>query len=160
MIFFIFDKKICTPPQFFWGWLKIQKIIFNQFSRHLRQFRTTLIFFILTKICCTPPNFFWGGGLKSSKLIFDQFSCHFLQFWKTLIFLIVDKKMFYAPHMFCLTEKFAYWVPIKALPNKLWYFLWIVVLQSGNEFTYCFKISIITTGMLEHIEFPSLRIHV
>ena len=136
------------------GGLKTPKIIFLPFQAILTNFKFLTINFLVS-------YFFGGGGwLKSPKKLFYQFSRHFRQFWTTLIFLIVDKKMFYAPHMFCLTEKFAYWVPIKALPNKLWYFLWIVVLQSGNEFTYCFKISIITTGMLELIEFPSLRIHV
>ena len=88
-----------APPIFLlWG-LKSQKIIFDKYSRHFRQFRRTLIFFIFDKIFLYAPKFIFlgGGGLKSPKLIFDQFSYHFRQFSTTLILFIFDKTIFRYP---------------------------------------------------------------
>ena len=57
--FFSFlTTKIFTPPKFFWGGLKSQKIIFNQFSRYFRNFWTTLIFFIFDNKFLYAPQFF------------------------------------------------------------------------------------------------------
>ena len=53
-----------TQICFFWGGLKSSKIIFDQFSRHFRQFWTTLIFSFLTTKFLLPPKFFWGGAKK------------------------------------------------------------------------------------------------
>ena len=44
------------------GGLKVQKIIFDQFSCHFRQFWTTLIFFQFWQKMLYVPLFFWGGG--------------------------------------------------------------------------------------------------
>ena len=48
---------------FFWGvGLKSSKIIFDQFSRHFRQFWTTLIFFIFDQKMLSGQQIFFGGG--------------------------------------------------------------------------------------------------
>ena len=78
---------------FFWGGgAKNPKIVFDQFSRHFRQFLTTLIFSFLTKMFLNVPYFFWGVGGEDnkSKNHFNLFSRHFRQFLTTLIF-SVDK---------------------------------------------------------------------
>ena len=49
---------------------KIPKIIYDQFSRHFRQFWTPLIFL-------------GGKGLTTQKIVVDQLSPHFSEFWTT-----------------------------------------------------------------------------
>ena len=55
-----------TPRVKFWS--NISKNISDQFSRHFRQFGTTLVFFILDE-----KYFFLGGGAKYPKTISDFF---------------------------------------------------------------------------------------
>ena len=86
--FFPFDGFFFRCPIFFWGGAKKFKIIFDQFSRHLRQFWTTLIFFhFWQKNVVRPPIFIFflgGGGLKLQKLFSTNFlaiACNFEQLW-------------------------------------------------------------------------------
>ena len=44
-----------------WRGAKNQKIVFNQCSRHFRQFWTTLIVLIFEEKNLYAPKFFWGG---------------------------------------------------------------------------------------------------
>ena len=72
---------------FLTGGLKSQKIVFNQFSRHFRQFWTTL-FFPFWQNFFRYPIFLGGGGLKTNFLAISGI---FEQLW---FFFIFDKNIF------------------------------------------------------------------
>ena len=74
-------RKVGTvwTPYFTMSW---SKNVFDQFSRHFRQFWTTFIFFNVDNIFLYAPQMFWG--LKCQKIISTNFlaiSSNFEQLW-------------------------------------------------------------------------------
>ena len=88
--FFSFLRISFQVPYFifFWGGggLKSLKLVFDQFSRHFKQFWTTLIFSFLKTFFRYP--IFCGGVLTN---LVDPFSCHFWKFWNIFLLFIVEK---------------------------------------------------------------------